>query len=114
MIKINVLGTDYEFATDDLNNEELTEVDGKCDIFDKKILLRKKEVMPGFSKDAKEYRYNHVLRHELIHAFAQECGVSYGDNEELVDWIAHIIPLVNTAILQIIKSEADEEQKTGE
>lgn len=105
MNKVNILGTEYEFTTDDLNNSELAVYDGKCDLFDKIILLRKKEYMAGNSDEAKKYRYDHVLRHELVHAFAQECGVSYGDNEELVDWIAHIIPLVNEAVVKINMTE---------
>lgn len=114
MTKVNILGTEYDFSTDDLNNPELAEADGKCDLFDKKILLRKKEYMPGYSNEAKDYRYSHVLRHELIHAIAQECGVPYGDDEALVDWIAHIIPLVNGAIVRINMSESGTELKSGE
>lgn len=113
MTKVSILGKEYEVATDDMNNDELFENDGKCDLYDKKILLRKKEYMSGFSEAAREYRYNHVLRHELVHAFAQECGVPYGDNEALVDWIAHIIPLVNEAVVQIEMSEL-ETKKSGD
>jgi hypothetical protein len=41
------------------------------------------------------------MMHELVHALAEECGVSYGNDENLVDWIAHIIPHVNKAMEEL-------------
>lgn len=114
MTKINILGTEYNFATDDLNNPELAEADGICEVYDKKILLREKEYMSGNSDKGKENRYNHVLRHELVHAIAQECGVQYGNDEALVDWVAHIIPLVNEIIVKINMEALEEDIKAGE
>lgn len=84
-----------------MNNPELTETDGVCRILDKEIIVRQTEYLGGATVESRYHRQDHVIRHELIHAIAQECGVSYGDNEELVDWIAHIIPLVNNAYLDI-------------
>ena len=108
MIKINILGTEYTIKHDDLNNEELAEADGLCKIYDKEIILREKKYM--CSAD----RYEHVKRHEIIHAVANECGVQYGDDEALVDWIAHIIPIVNTAMLQINMSDFENDMKPGD
>ena len=51
----------------------------------------------------KKQREEHVMRHELIHALAEECGVAYGNNENLVDWIAAIIPHANNAVDQLRK-----------
>lgn len=96
---VNILGTEYSIEISDLNEEYLAENDGMCFIYDKRILIRDKKYMSGETDAAKDDRFSQVLRHELIHAIAQECGVSYGDNEELVDWIAHIIPIVNKAML---------------
>lgn len=109
---INILGTDYDFKKDDLNNPDLALNDGLCKVFDKEIIVRKKEYMDGNSQKGKTYRYNHVLRHELIHAVAEESGVRYGDNEALVDWIAHIIPIINTKIAELVI--ADEKELKGE
>lgn len=104
MIKVNILGANYNFTRDDLNNPTLAQNDGYCQIYDKNICVRKKEYMAGESDAAKAYREAHVIRHELIHAIAEESGVEYGDNEALVDWIAHIIPIVNKAFDEIKES----------
>lgn len=101
MTKINIKGQDYEFSRDDLNNQELAENDGICKLLDKKIYVREREFLLGESEQAKKCREEHVVRHELVHALAEECGVAYGDNEDLVDWIAHIIPHINKAFNQL-------------
>ena len=105
MTEINILGTKYSYKEDDLSNPELAEADGICDRYDKEIIVRKKEFIDGKTEQARNYRFNHVLRHELVHAFAQECGVQYGEDEALVDWIAAIIPRVNAAVAEIYKAE---------
>lgn len=94
---INIMGTPYTFKKDDLNNISLASNDGICNIYDKNIIIRETQYMPGDSEAAKKLRTEHVIRHELVHAIAEECGVPYGEDEALVDWIAHIIPIVNTS-----------------
>ena len=101
MKKINIFGSPYTFKFDDLNNAELATNDGLCRIYDKEIIERATEYMAGLTEQSRQKRTDHVVRHELVHAVAQECGVSYGDNEDLVDWIAHIIPIVNKAFDEI-------------
>lgn len=105
MKTINILGTDYTFKVDDLNNSELATNDGLCRIYDKEIIVRATDYMGGLTEESRQYRTDHVVRHELVHAVAQECGVPYGDNEDLVDWIAHIIPIVNKAFDEIKEAE---------
>ena len=107
-MKVNILGTEYTIKHDDLNNEELAESDGLCKLYDKEIILREKQYM------CSESRYEHVKRHEIIHAVARECGVQYGDDEALVDWIAHIIPIVNNAIVQMNMLEFENDMKPGD
>ena len=101
MKTINILGTDYTFKVDDLNNPDLGTNDGYCKVFDKEICVRATEFMAGDSQVAKEKRTDHVVRQELVHAVAQEWGAPYVDNEDLVDWIAHIIPIINKAFNEI-------------
>lgn len=99
---IDILGTEYEFTRDNLNNPDLAENDGFCELYDKQIFVRERQYLSGKSEGAKILREGHVIRHEIIHAVAEECGVQYGDNEELVDWIAHIIPIVNKALEKVM------------
>lgn len=100
-MKINIKGQDYEVFRDNLNNPGLAENDGYCLIYGKQICFRELQYLPGNTEKEKKYREEHVARHEIIHALAEECGVSYGDNESLVDWIASIIPSVNKAMQQL-------------
>ena len=105
MSKIEILGTEYQVKVGDLNERDLAEADGICELYDKYILLRSPEYMCGQSAQARQNRYDHVLRHEIIHAIAHECGVKYGDDEDLVDWIAHIIPIVNSTVVRITEED---------
>ena len=100
---INVLGEQYEYVESDLNNPELAEADGICQTFDKVSILRKEEYLAGFSPKAKQQRREDVIRHELVHAFAQESGVQYGENEDLVDWVARMIPKINKVFQSIME-----------
>lgn len=104
-MEVNILGTKYDFSVDDLNNPDLAQNDGICKIYDKGIVIRNPAYMPGETEETRERRYEHVLRHEIIHAFAEESGVSYGDNEDLVDWIAAMIPRINAVYEEIQKNE---------
>lgn len=103
MTKVNIKGQDYKFERDDLNNPGLATADGYCMLYGKEICVRERQYLPGDTEKEKIYREEHVVRHELIHALSEECGVNYGDNEDLVDWIAAIIPHVNKAVDQLRK-----------
>lgn len=98
---VNILGTEYIYDTEYNDLTVMSSRDGVCMCFDKQILIRPKELMGAECDKGLEYRFDHVLRHELVHAVAEECGVEYGDNEALVDWIAHIIPIVNKAFNEV-------------
>lgn len=90
---MKVLGVDYEL----IHDEDLIKngLDGECQSYSKKIRIRLKEQMLGdLDSDAdKEKRYNEVKRHELVHAFFDECGLDEWSNDErLVQWIASQFP----------------------
>ena len=97
MKTVEILGTDYKYDINSADLSLLNSLDGVCLVFDKEIYVRDKSLIRGQSEEARSYRREHVIRHELIHAISQECGVNYGEDEALVDWIAHIIPIVNKA-----------------
>lgn len=95
--KANVLGTNYELKI--LSQENLQKIYGQpainvwglCDYRTKTIFLDKE-----IAQD--KYNYNTTLRHELIHAILEECGigsqVSWAKDETLVDWIALQFPKI--------------------
>lgn len=85
MDKVNILGTEYTIIQD--NSLLNTDMDGCCKRYDREIRIRNVEHMLEDTDqiEAKETRYNEVLRHEIIHAFFDESGLSdYSDNEQLV------------------------------
>ena len=93
---VNVLGTDYtieiKLKKDDAKLENL---DGYCDYTTKKIVCvdfdDEYKSDPLASRNL-EIPKNNTLKHELVHAFIYESGlsgeVSWTYSEELVDWIA--------------------------
>ena len=99
-----------------MNNPLLATNDGVTKTYERKIILRKVEYMDDTGgADMKAMRYNHVLRHELVHAIAFECGLdgSFGADETLVDWVAHIAPILervySRAVVDIIKESNTKE-----
>lgn len=78
-----------------------------ADFMRKKSFCEKKEFMDGYTEKGTEYRFDHVVRHELIHAFAEESGVSYGNDENLVDWIANMIPKINKCYEEIMRRKEE-------
>lgn len=112
-MKINILGQEYTYYETDLNCLDVPEADGFCRIYDKEIIVRQEEFLDGDTEAGKRYRKESVIRHELVHAFAEESGVSYGEDEVLVDWIAHMIPKIN-AVFQKIVEEYPNESKDAD
>ena len=104
---VTIMGTPYTVETGDIGREELRENDAVCRIEDKAIILRHaREMSDNLASDAGvKRRYAHVIRHELVHAIARECGVQYGDDEALVDWVAHIAPIVMQLQGEVLKHE---------
>ena len=95
---VTVLGVPYaihEGTTVDF--PALKDCDGYCDTSTKEIVVSDMTESAGFP-DAKGdlARYQRkVIRHELVHAFLFESGLSvnsWADNEEIVDWIAIQFP----------------------
>ena len=99
----NILGTEYkilELSEDEDDTLKERELNGYFDGTTKRIVLRTDyDVSPGAVGDIIGLKRK-VLRHELIHAYLYESGLSYqcywAENEEMVDWFAIQIPkLVN-------------------
>lgn len=105
-LKINVLGTEYAVCFVDKFPERLCEYDDNSDgLFNQ----HNKEIFIKHCRDEDITENGRIrlekktLRHELIHAFLAESGLSasasthYGawaENEEMVDWIAIQFPKI--------------------
>ena len=92
-MKANVLGQDYDIIIDDTLKDR--NKDGECLMYAKEIHIKSAQDMleQDASMSAKVTSWNETLRHELIHAFFFEAGLSdYCSDETLVDFIAQQFP----------------------
>lgn len=95
MMKINVLGTEYEIEYKTLG--ESSDCDGYCDSTSKHIVIRCDN--PNGLENFKQLQKK-TMRHEIIHAFLNESGLQqnferankFGHDETMVDWIAIQFP----------------------
>lgn len=96
--KVNILGTEYEIKIGNENDyPALSDIDGYMDSTTKEIVvddMKKSEGDKQAKGNLKAYQ-NQCLRHEIIHAFMDESGLSHnfehksiGIEETTVDWFA--------------------------
>ena len=93
---INILGTEYKIIYQmQEDNPKFDEVDGYVDNTTKEIYIMIQRSDKSSVKNIKHYQ-DHILKHEIIHAFLYESGLdaqthncdSWATNEEMVDWLA--------------------------
>ena len=107
-MKLNILGTKYELiVASEKDVPFLTECDGFCDTSVKKLYVKdfsQAQKDPGSLSDLGVYAHK-VARHEMVHAFLYESGLSvnsdWATNEELVDWIALQLPKLARLMVEI-------------
>lgn len=100
MKTVNILGTDYNIHFVDEFPDYLSEVGenacGLCNRHDRDIWIKRCNDK-DMTEAGRERCDKDVLRHEIIHAYLSESGLSanashcYGswaENEEMVDWFA--------------------------
>ena len=112
-MKINILGTEYtvRFETKKENaafNED-SNLTGYVDVTSKeiKILSNSEYESNSRSLDKPKEFQNKTLRHEIIHAFLYESGMTdWYLNEKLVEYLAIMLPKINVA-LEKMKMESD-------
>ncbi len=95
---INVLGTDYNIYTSTAEQDEQLK---KCDGY---IVPELKKICLD-SKPNKQHQ-DHVLTHELIHAFLYESGLdveTWASSEEIVDWISLQLMKMSSTVKNGIK-----------
>lgn len=113
---VNVLGTEYSIEVhkvsedDYLKNNRLA---GYCGEESKLIVIAdmsEKEYFDGMDAKEQEIYFKKTLRHELIHAFLNESGLSdsaskpmcsWAKHEEMVDWLAIQFPKMKKAFEEV-------------
>lgn len=97
-VSVNILGNEWTIKIgNEVEYPELSQVDGYADSSVKEIVvcdMKKAEGQTGAKKNLREYQ-KEVIRHEIIHAFMEESGLSnnfehksIGIEETTVDWFA--------------------------
>lgn len=111
-MKVNILGTEYDIIySTPKKHPVLNSADGVTDTTTKEIIvnkLEKEQRNRDSLKNLVKYR-NKVVRHEVIHAFLYESGLSinsgkvdgWASNEEMVDWIAIQSPKLNKVFCEL-------------
>ena len=112
---VNVLGTVYRIEIrNKADDKYLSEqsVEGYCSEDAKLIVLDNLKDIPDYvlTDAEKENHIKSTLRHELVHAFLNESGLSWSanqfgnawaKNEEMVDWFAIQSPKIFEAFRQV-------------
>lgn len=101
--KINILGTEYRIETHKVSEDSYLEekgLAGYCAECSKLIVvadMSEEKYFPYMDETEKEAYRKRTLRHEIMHAFLNESGLSscadqhdgaWAKNEEMVDWFA--------------------------
>ena len=97
--KVNILGTSYNLI-ETTNHPLLKTVDGVCGRYDKTILIES-DLLSGSvpvnnDLDAEIRAKNAMIkRHEILHAYLNECGLlRYSNDELLVNCLATLLPKI--------------------
>lgn len=114
--KINILGTEYRIETHKVSEDSYLEdnkLSGYCGEEEKLIVvadMSEEKYFTGMDEKAQEAYRKRVLRHEIMHAFLNESGLSdssnqysgaWAKNEEMVDWFAIQSPKIFKAYLEL-------------
>lgn len=101
--KVNVIGTEYRIETHKTSKDNYlrdNRLAGYCGEYNKTIVIadmKGKKYFPDMDEREQESYRKRVLRHEIMHAFLNESGLSessnqydgaWTKNEEMVDWFA--------------------------
>lgn len=106
---VDVLGTRYKIEVHKISEDRFMKenrYDGYCSEYEKLIVIadiNEEKYFDMANDNEKAAIEKSILRHEIVHAFLNESGLSsnanaFGDawtkNEELIDWIAIQIPKI--------------------
>ena len=107
---VEVLGQFYDIVYEnEEENTRLKDADGYLEPYAKEIHIDR-SIFEQDNNDPLQMKnleiYGHkVIRHEIIHAFIIESGLweccSWGQNEELTDWIARQFPKIENCFKKL-------------
>lgn len=115
-MKANILGTEYKIEIHKVSeNDYLREhrLAGYCAEEGKLIVvadMSEKEYFPNMDEQEQEIYRKKTLRHEIIHAFLNESGLSdssstpdggWARHEEMIDWFAIQSPKIFQAFKEV-------------
>lgn len=110
--KVTILGQEYKLLKGTEKQYPILEdVRGYVDLYAKKIIIDETfgSHDSGFKSEKPVLAINHLYRHEIIHAFFSESGISYDltddEEEHLVDWIALQFPKMQKIFEELGVSE---------
>lgn len=108
-MKIDILGTEYRIETHKVSEDSYMKEKGLasyCEEENKLIVvadMSEEKYFVGMDEKAQETYRKKTLRHEIVHAFLNESGLSdssnrfdgaWAKNEEMVDWLAIQAPKI--------------------
>lgn len=108
-MKIDILGTEYRIEIHKVSEDSYMEkkgLAGYCEEENKLIVvadMSEEKYFVGMDEKAQETYRKKTLRHEIMHAFLNESGLSdssnrfdgaWAKNEEMVDWLAIQAPKI--------------------
>lgn len=95
--QINILGESYIVKFENTKTDKvLKDCDGECRYYPKEIII-------DDELELEEHK-NHVIKHEIVHAFLAESGLAkYRSDEIIVDWIAWNIGKIQKVIGEVIE-----------
>lgn len=111
-MKINILGTKYTMITRKISEDKTLKENswgGYCCEDSKTIVIAditEDQYFPYMTDEEKESYRKRTIRHEIVHAFLNESGLSsdtstpsggWAKHEEMVDWIAIQFPKMHKA-----------------
>lgn len=104
--KVSILGTEYLIAyrtEEEWPKFKTMNASGMAELYSKELVINKDDMVEEEQTfdNLREYELK-VLRHEMVHAFLFESGMTdYYDDERLVDWIAVQIPKMVKAMREV-------------
>lgn len=105
--KVTIMGSKWTIKFKKLEEDnDLQGCDGYCDYSINSIVIKKQE-KKQYSVDDLENEMRKTLRHELIHAYLHESGLSScipaqsGHNELYIDWFANKYPQIENTFKEL-------------